>query len=81
MGGWADWVMGIKEGTCWDEHWVLCVSVESVNSIPGGGGERSRASQLGIFPQEHNRVLKGEEPVSTGAQTEKTTCGVGNVPS
>ena len=20
------WVMGIKEGTCWDEHWVLYVS-------------------------------------------------------
>ena len=23
MGGWAKWVMGIKEGACWDEHWVL----------------------------------------------------------
>ena len=20
------WVMGIEEGTCWDEHWVLYVS-------------------------------------------------------
>ena len=20
--GWATWVMGIKEGTCWDEHWM-----------------------------------------------------------
>ena len=20
------WVMVIEEGTCWDEHWVLCVS-------------------------------------------------------
>ena len=20
VGGWAKWVMGIKEGTCWDEH-------------------------------------------------------------
>ena len=31
--GWAKWVMGIKEGTC-DEHWVLYVSDESLNSIP-----------------------------------------------
>ena len=26
--------MGIKEGTCWDEHWVLHVSDESLNSTP-----------------------------------------------
>ena len=32
-GRWARWVMGIKEGTC-DEHWVLHVSDESLNSIP-----------------------------------------------
>ena len=25
---------GIEEGTCWDEHWVLYVSSESLNSIP-----------------------------------------------
>ena len=25
---------GIKEGTCWDEHWVLYVSDESLNSTP-----------------------------------------------
>ena len=31
--GWARWVMGIKEGTC-DEHWVLYVSDESLNSTP-----------------------------------------------
>ena len=24
--------MGIKEGTCWDEPWVLYVSDESLNS-------------------------------------------------
>ena len=29
--GWARWIMGIKEGTC-DEHWVFCVSDESLNS-------------------------------------------------
>ena len=23
MGGMGKWVMGIEEGTCWDEHWVL----------------------------------------------------------
>ena len=32
-GRWARWVMGTKEGTC-DEHWVLYVSDESLNSIP-----------------------------------------------
>ena len=33
MGGWARWVMGIKEGTC-DEHWVLYLSNESLKSTP-----------------------------------------------
>ena len=33
-GRWAKWVMGIKEGTCWDKHWLLYVSDESLNSIP-----------------------------------------------
>ena len=28
------WVMGIEEGTCWDEHWVLYVSDESRVSTP-----------------------------------------------
>ena len=23
VGGRGGWVMGIEEGTCWDEHWVL----------------------------------------------------------
>ena len=32
--GWAKWVMGIKEGTCYDEHWVLYVRDESLNSTP-----------------------------------------------
>ena len=32
-GGWAKWVMGIREGTC-HEHWVLFVSDESLNSTP-----------------------------------------------
>ena len=31
-GEWAKWV--IKEGTCWDEHWVLYVGDESLNSAP-----------------------------------------------
>jgi len=31
-GGWARWVMGIKKGTGYDEHWVLYVSDESLNS-------------------------------------------------
>ena len=26
--------MGIKEGTCQDEHWVLYISDESLNSTP-----------------------------------------------
>ena len=33
-GGWARWRMGIKEGTCFDEHWVLYVRNESLNSTP-----------------------------------------------
>ena len=32
-GEWAKRVMGIKEGTS-DEHWVLYVSDESLNSTP-----------------------------------------------
>ena len=31
-GEWARCVMGIKEGTCSDEHWVLYVNDESLNS-------------------------------------------------
>ena len=34
VGGWARRVMGIEEGTCWDEHWVLHVSDEPLNSTP-----------------------------------------------
>ena len=26
--------MGIKKGTCWDEHWVFYVSDESLGSTP-----------------------------------------------
>ena len=33
-GGWAKWVMGIKEDTCWDEHWVLDIGNVSVESTP-----------------------------------------------
>ena len=32
-GRWAKWVMGVKEGTC-DEHWLLYVSDELLNSTP-----------------------------------------------
>ena len=31
---WVKWVMGIKEGTGCDEHWVLYVSDEPLNSTP-----------------------------------------------
>ena len=31
---WAKWVEGIKKGTCWEEHWVFCVSDESWGPIP-----------------------------------------------
>ena len=34
MGGWARWVRGIEEGACYDEHSVLYVSDESLNSAP-----------------------------------------------
>ena len=33
-GGWAKWASGIKENTCWDEHWVLYVGDESRESTP-----------------------------------------------
>ena len=28
----GNWVMGIKEGTCGDEHWVLYATNESLNT-------------------------------------------------
>ena len=34
MGERGKWVMGIDEGTCWDEHWVLYVRDESWESTP-----------------------------------------------
>ena len=34
VGQWAKGVRVIKEGTCWDEPWVLYVSDESLGSIP-----------------------------------------------
>ena len=30
----AKWVMRTKEGTCYDEYWVLYVRDESLNSTP-----------------------------------------------
>lgn len=32
VGGWGNRVMGIKEGTCGDEHWVLHTTNESLNT-------------------------------------------------
>ena len=33
--GWAKWLIGVKEGTCYDEYyWVLNVTDESINSTP-----------------------------------------------
>ena len=32
VGGWAKWVRGIKEETGWDEHWVLYIGDESLES-------------------------------------------------
>lgn len=29
---WAKWVMGVKESTCWDEHWVFYLNDKSPNS-------------------------------------------------
>ena len=34
MGGWAKWVMGIKEDTGWNEDWVLYVGDELLDSTP-----------------------------------------------
>ena len=30
----AKWVMSIKEGTSWDEHWVLHINDESLGYTP-----------------------------------------------
>ena len=30
----GEWMMGIEEGTCWDERWVLYGSDESWESMP-----------------------------------------------
>lgn len=32
LGGWGSWMMGIKEGMCCDEHWVLYATDESSNT-------------------------------------------------
>ena len=32
--GWVKWTKGIKEDTCWDEHRVLYVGDESLDSTP-----------------------------------------------
>lgn len=34
MGGWANWVMDIKEGTGFNEHWVLYATKKPLNSSP-----------------------------------------------
>ena len=34
VGGWAKCARGIKEDTCWDEHWVLYVGEESLDYTP-----------------------------------------------
>ena len=35
------WEMGIEEGACWDEHWVLYVSKESEESPESTPGTKS----------------------------------------
>ena len=32
VGGWGNWVMDIKEGTWYNEHWVLYKTDESLTS-------------------------------------------------
>ena len=34
VGDRGKWVIGIEEGTCWDEHWMLYVSDEPWESTP-----------------------------------------------
>ena len=33
-GGWAKWARGTKEDTCWDEHRVLSIGDEPLESTP-----------------------------------------------
>ena len=34
MGGGAEWMTGMEEGTFWHEHWVSYVRDESLGSTP-----------------------------------------------
>ena len=33
-GGWAKWVRGIKEDSCWDKNCLLYIGDESLESTP-----------------------------------------------
>ena len=44
--------MGIKEGTCWDEHWVLYVSDESLGYIP----EAKTTMYVNYFENKKNKI-------------------------
>lgn len=46
-GAWAKWMIGMREGTCSDEHWVLYVSDESLNSTETS--IKLSVNQLGFF--------------------------------
>ena len=63
--GWAKWALGNKEGPCWDEHWVLSVNDESLNSI-SEVVNMLYVNQLGykFLKSNENNNLKNEEDLS-----------------
>ena len=59
MEGWDNQVMGIKEGTCGDEHWVLYTTSELLNITSknndvlgrlGGTAVKRLPSAQGVIP-------------------------------
>ena len=58
MGGWAEWVMHIKDDTCLDEHWVLYVSDESLGSTPETNTTLHVNSSLNTYILKINKILQ-----------------------
>ena len=57
--------MGIKEGTCWDEHWMLYVSDEPQESTP-----RTKSTLYALYVSQFDNklYLKKKKLLDTKAQ-------------
>ena len=67
-------VMGIEEGTCWDEQWVLYVSDESWESIPE---TKSTLYTLYVSQLDNKLYFFKKSKAKTKTQTKTKTNGVG----